>query len=235
MIVYFLIDSMEGKRDKRKLYTGQTAKGMTRFFDHKGKKDWWDKVVIFTAPKKYFDSDTIFGLENIMIERYKNSGLYIMDQEGSNREPNEDCEFFADQIIGIMDFLGYPLALEESNDSEECNVSKKEAVTLARGTSTIFNDLDKEIKSYNQYVISDQMKLYTAYKLGNKNICAVWVLNNGLEIELYIKLEDIELKNSGAFDITYRKRGHKYSAIKVTNDIEKANALAIIKQIIKSI
>ena len=89
MGVYFLVNTYEGRKDadgnliKRKVYIGKTSTGMSRFFNHKSKKEWWDKIYFFTANKQYFDEDTILGLENLLITKYKESGLYLMEQENS--------------------------------------------------------------------------------------------------------------------------------------------------------
>ena len=184
MAVCFLIDSREGKKERRSLYIGKTSTGMSRFFNHKATKDWWDKVVIFTAAEKVLDEGTILGLEKLLINRYRNSKLYNMEQEGSNRRIDEDCEFFVEQIIGIMDFLGYS-DTEDDFSEDKTSVSPKE-VKEAKIASEMALELDEKIKKYSNHIISDQLKLYTAYRLGNTSICAVWVNTNSIEIELYI-------------------------------------------------
>lgn len=235
MIVYFLVDSFEGKREKRKLYVGKTAKGMTRFFNHKREKEWWDKVFIFTAGERVFDEGTILGLENLLISRFKASGLYTMNQEGSSREIDEDCEFFGEQIIGIMDFLGYSLENYESNDEEIRVEASSTQTDTAKEASQLFEKLDNAIKNLSPHITSDQLKLYTSYKFENKNVCAVWLHSYGLEVELYISLADIATPNVGAYDVTNRKRGRRESAIKITNADELAKAMQIIKQIVQTI
>ncbi len=233
MAVYFLIDSKEGKKEKRNLYIGKTSTGMSRFFNHKATKDWWDKVIIFTASEKVFDEGTILGLEKLLINRYRNSNLYNMEQEGSNRRIDEDCEFFVEQIIGIMDFLGYS-DTEEIEDANDVKVSPKE-VKEAVFASKLAIELDKAIKSYSNHITSDQLKLYTAYRLGNSNICAVWVNTNSIEIELYINKNDITEYQDSVYDITNRRRGNRESAIRIKNDTDMNIALKIIKQIIDRI
>ncbi|MCR5786995.1 MAG: hypothetical protein K6G28_04775 [Acholeplasmatales bacterium] len=71
--------------------------------------------------------------------------------------------------------------------------------------------------------------------MGNKNICAVWVGNSGLEIELYINQRDIIDYKDSTYDITNRRRGNRESAIKVKNNNDLEIALKIIKQIIDRI
>lgn len=239
MGVYFLVNTSEGKIDqkgkpiKRNLYIGKTSKGMVRFFSHKSKKEFWNKLFFFTANKQYFDEDTILGLENLLITKYKESNLYLMDQEGSEKDIDEDCEFFGDQIIGIMDFYGYSLEAMESNDSVPEYTSEKEAVSNAKKTSNLWQVFDDKIKKIDPaHIRADQMKLYTAYKFENKNLCAVCVRSYGLEIELYINLKDIQTPDSGAFDITFRRRGKKESAIKVENEQQLEKAISVVKEII---
>lgn len=233
MAVYFLIDSKEGKKEKRNLYIGKTSTGMSRFFNHKATKDWWDKIIIFTASEKVFDEGTILGLEKLLINRYRNSNLYIMKQDGSNRRIDEDCEFFVEQIIGIMDFLGYS-DTEEIEVTNELKVSPKE-VNEAVFTSKLAIELDKGIKNFSTHITSDQLKLYTAYRLGNSNICAVWINNNSIEIELYINKNNIIDYGDYVYDITNRRRGNRESAIRIKNENDMKIALNIIKQIIDSI
>ena len=242
MGVYFLVNTYEGRKDaegkpiKRQVYIGKTSTGMTRFFNHKSQKEFWDKVFFFTANKQYFDEDTILGLENLLITKYKQSGLYLMSQEDSGKDIDEDCEFFGDQIIGIMDFFGYPLEEHDPFESEPEEVegeTKQEAIAKAKITSDLLKEFDEAIKALSPaHIKADQMKLYTAYKFENKNVCAAWVHSYGLEIELYINLADIQTVNSGAFDITFRKRGKKESAIKVENAQQLEKAISICREII---
>lgn len=239
MGVYFLVNSYEGRKDqngnfiKRAIYIGKTSNGMSRFFNHKATKDWWDKIFFFTASKQYFDEDTILGLENLLITKYRQSGLYSMSQEDSDKEIDEDCELFGDQIIGIMDYFGYPLEEQELIEQDDKLPSKNEAIQQARITSDLLSEFDEAIKKLSPtHVKADQMKLYTSYKFENKNLCAAWVKNYGLELELYINIHDIKTINSGAYDITFRRRGKKESGMRVKsiNDINKA--ISVIMEII---
>lgn len=233
MFVYFLVDSFQGKREKRKLYVGQTAKGMRRFFDHKGKKEWWDRVYIFTADKCVFDTDTIKGLENLFINKYKATNLYEMDQEGSEWEISEDCLFFAEQMEEVLDFLGYGLSLEESNDDEETEVPiSKEISTSAQDSNSLFKKLDKAIKEINSNIKADPRKLYTAYMLDKDNICAVWVRSKSLEVELYAQLSDVTYRKEKFYDTTSRARGNKKVAIKIESDADIEALIPAVQTII---
>ena len=242
MGVYFLVNTYEGRKDtdgnliKRKVYIGKTSTGMSRFFNHKSKKEWWDKIYFFTANKQYFDEDTILGLENLLITKYKESGLYLMAQENSDKDIDEDCELFGDQIVGVMDFFGYPLEEHDPFEPEpevEEEGTKEEAIAKAKLTSSLFKDFDEAVKGLSPaHISADQMKLYTAYKFENKNVCATWIRNYGLEVELYINLSDIQTPNSGAFDITSRKRGKKESCIRIRNNEQLNKAVSVVREII---
>ena len=218
MAVYFLTNSYESRKEKRHIYVGKTSTGMSRFFSHKSNKDWWDKVFIFTAHEKNFTEDTILGLENLFIKKYT-SGLYSMDQEGSNKKIDDDCEYYAEQI---------------SNKEEKLvpNVSKSEVNVEA---SNLLAEFDKRIKDISPRVVSDQLKLYTAYKFDNKNICAAWVWSYGVELELYINMKDITVPNIAVYDITFRKRGRKESGYKICSLSDLDAIMPIINQMIREL
>ena len=243
MGVYVLVDSYEGRKHpdgfeiRRNIYIGKTSQGMVRFFDHKAKKDWWDKIFYFTAPEEYFDEGTILGIENYLITKYKESELYVMNQEGSKKKIDEDCEIFGEQIICIMDFYNYPI--EEENVYDDDLNEKTENIKVLKNNvkeaEQLFQEFDKQIKALAPgHVKSDEMKLYISYKFENKNICALWLRSYGFELELYIPLNKIQTSNSGAFDITSRKRGKKESAIKVMSSENLSKAISIAKEIISS-
>ena len=73
------------------------------------------------------------------------------------------------------------------------------------------------------------------YRLGNSNICAVWINNNSIEIELYINMNNIIDYKDSVYDITNRRRGNRESAIRIKNENDINIALNIIKQIIDRI
>jgi len=240
MGVYFLVDTFEGRKDahgnpiKRQIYVGKTSTGMSRFFSHKAHKEFWNKIFFFTADKRHFDEDTILGLENLLITKYKESDLYLMKQENSDKEIDEDCELFGEQIMGVMDFFGYPSEIRASFEPEtEEKTTEKEAVANARLTSDLFKDFDESIKAISpSHIKADQLVLYTAYTFENKNVCAVWKRNYGLEVEFYINVKDIQTPDSGAFDTTFRKRGKKESCIKIKDREQLKKAISVVREII---
>ncbi len=242
MGVYFLIDSLEGRKDKegtiikRRLYIGETSTGMRRFFSHKATKDFWDKIIFFTASKQYFDADTILGLENYLITKYKESGSFNMNQENSEREVSEECVYFGDHIIDIMDFLGYPLE-EEALEKQDFNVQepdREKAVDQANLASVLLKEFDKAVKQLApDHIESEQMKMYTTYRFENKNLCAVWIRSYGLEVELYTNIKDIKSPDTDAYDISYRKRGKKESAIKIENSQQIKKVVSVVEEMIE--
>ena len=156
-----------------------------------------------------------------------------MDQENSEKDIDEDCELFGDQITGIMDFYGYPLE-EQSPDDKEAEEADQYTEKEAKITSSFLKEFDAQVKAIAPaHIKADEMKLYVSYRFENKNICAAWVKNHGLEIELYINIKEIQTPNSGAFDITYRKRGKKESCIKIRNNEQLEKAISIIKEIVR--
>lgn len=230
MFVYVLVNKKEATNIKRQIYIGKTTQGMVRFFSHRKNKKWFDQIFIFTADEGRFDNNTISGLENALIKKYKDCQLYNIDQENSTMNISDDCEEISEQIISILDFLGYPVEVE----NEQENKDELENVEITNDSNLCVRIKNKILK-LNKDITIETMKLYEAYKLNKKNICAISEYNYGLEVQLYIKLSDINDVNSGAYDISYRRRGKKESAIKVTNENELEKALSIIKQIIDNI
>lgn len=238
MAVYFLVNSLEGRIDsngnetKRQLYVGKTSKGMVRFFSHKSNKEFWDKIFYFTADRHVFDEDMILGLENLLITKYKRSGLYIMEQEGSDKHIDEECEVFGDQIVSIMDFYNYPCEKEEIEEKPVISDTKDD-VKRAEETSDLFKKFDQRVRNIDlNHIKVEQLKLYTAYRFENKNLCAVWVHSYGLELELYINQKDIKTTNADVYDITFRKRGKKESGMKIEREEQFDQAISILREII---
>lgn len=68
--IYYLVKS--GSTDIKKLYVGQTVKGIQRLNDHnqKKKKWWWDVAVLFLSNDAHtFTLDVVTGLEKHAIEQ----------------------------------------------------------------------------------------------------------------------------------------------------------------------
>ena len=92
MCLYFLVDSEESLKAQRKIYIGETANCTNSLNDHKCKKSWWDKALVFCASKPAFTSNTVLGLEKIMIDKYKQrNDLYNLDNSKSSATAIDDA------------------------------------------------------------------------------------------------------------------------------------------------
>ena len=66
--IYYLVKS--GSTDIKKLYVGQTVKGIQRLNDHNQKKKWWDVAMLFLSNDAHtFTLDVVTGLEKHAIEQ----------------------------------------------------------------------------------------------------------------------------------------------------------------------
>lgn len=234
--VYFLVNSKQAKDIKRSVYIGKTNTGMRRFFDHKRKKDFWDKLFLFTSDNDHFDETTIQGLENYLITMYKKSGLYDMKQENSLQDVDDDCTYFGEQIIDVMDFYEYPI-LKATKESQRSSI-KQDILKLDTNdvvqNNELLNKLNTEISSLSNKIKSDKKKLYTVYTVDNKNLFAVWPYSYGFEIEYWSTIDEIKsfTPNSKAYDISNRLRGNRKAAIKVKTIEDLNPAIDIIKFLI---
>lgn len=221
--VYFLINDNESKAIKRHIYIGKTTQGrLQRFADHKKEKDFWNKLVLFNASSKYFDETIVYGLERIFIKKYKESNLYEMQQKDSKREIDDDCYIFVEDISNMMEFLQYPSEKEIPQDSEDINPE----------TNKLFDLFDEKIKKISNDIQQKAWKLYFGYSTSKKNLCAVWVRNYGLEIELYASKKDFKSYDF-VYDTASRGRGGKKCALKVTTKVDVDTAIEIVSKIIK--
>ena len=234
--VYFLVNNKQAKNEKRDIYIGKTNAGMRRFFDHKKKKDFWDKLFLFTSDSDYFDETTIQGLENYLITRYKKSGLYNMNQENSLQKFDDDCEYFGEQIIDVMDFYEYPV-IKINREDQKCLI-KQDVLKLDINNTSAQNELliqlEDKLASLSSNIKFDKKKLYTVCMTDNRNLCAVWPYSYGLEIEYWSTLDEIKsfLPNSKAYDISNRLRGNRKVALKIKTIEDLDIAIDVIKYLI---
>lgn len=75
--VYYLINDDEGAISR--IYVGQTTQGISRLDDHKVKKGFWSKAILFLADDKVFTLDIISGLEKYAIEQAQQSKRYTVE------------------------------------------------------------------------------------------------------------------------------------------------------------
>ena len=167
--VYFLVNNKQAKNE------------------HKKKKDFWDKLFLFTSDSDHFDETTIQGLENYLLTRYKKSGLYNMNQENSLQKFDDDCEYFGEQIIDVMDFYEYPV-IRINREDQKCLIKQDVLKLDINNTSTqneLLIQLEDKLTSLSSNIKFDKKKLYTVCMTDNRNLCAVWSYSYGLEIEYW--------------------------------------------------
>lgn len=190
MCLYFLIDSEEGLKEQRKLYIGETSNCINRLNDHKGKKSWWDKAIVFCASKPTFTSDTVLGLEKIMIEKYKvRNDLYDLDNSKSSNTPiDAACYKFELMVQEFLDYLRYglnhgPVSVKIMNTSfvtpviknntkraafkfSMCGLKTGDVIYLEKNNSVTCTIKDDNTVIYNgqEYSLSSLAKILLGYK-----------------------------------------------------------------------
>ena len=127
LCLYFLVDSNEGLYDTRKIYIGETTNFTNRMNDHRQKKKWWNEVIVFCAPKPKFTSDTILGLEKIMIDKYR-SRLDLYDIDNSKASAtiiDSACYKFDRMIQEFLDYLRYGINIESKVEEKKSTTELK--------------------------------------------------------------------------------------------------------------
>lgn len=72
--IYYLLDEDHGVI--RSVYAGQTVQGIQRLDDHKAKKDFWNKAIMFLTDNQNMSQDVLNGLEKKAIEYISTHGSY---------------------------------------------------------------------------------------------------------------------------------------------------------------
>lgn len=72
--IYYLLDEDHGVVDS--VYAGQTVQGIRRLDDHKAKKDFWNKAVMFLTDNQNLSQDALNGLEAKAIAYIAEHGSY---------------------------------------------------------------------------------------------------------------------------------------------------------------
>lgn len=72
--IYYLIDEDHGIISG--VYAGQTVQGIRRLEDHKAKKDFWNKAVMFLTDNQDLSQDALNGLEAMAIGYIAEHGSY---------------------------------------------------------------------------------------------------------------------------------------------------------------
>lgn len=118
--IYYLIDDRKGRLNQ--VYAGQTVQGVRRLDDHKSRKDWWNKAVMFLAPDNEFSMDIVSGLESAAIQYIREHGSYEVANLDSPRpyiNPYNESFIYSllDDILFRMTVLGFNLdAMGETDD-----------------------------------------------------------------------------------------------------------------------
>ena len=159
-----------------------------------------------------------------------------MRQENSLQKFDDDCEYFGEQIIDVMDFYEYPVI--KINKEDQKNLIKQDVLKLDINNTYTQNELliqlEDKLKFLSTNIKFDKKKLYTVYMIDNRNLCAVWPYSNSLEIEYWSTLDEIKsfLPNSKAYDISNRLRGNRKVALKIKTIEDLDIAIDVIKYLI---
>lgn len=219
-VIYFLYNDNEPKNTshKRKFYIGETTNLYDRMIDHRNnpKKDWWTHVIVFTGDKRKLNETTIMALEHLLIDAYKKSDLYDLDNsKDSNKDTDNDYDTKFFYILELLSIRGYPL---KGNEPVK-EVTEKENAKNNEFSDLILDSLIDKIPD----IKFDQMQLYKSFYVYVNNqkvpLFALWSSN---EAELYAECNSILDIAPDAYSTVNRRRGNRKSAIKVKTkkDIE---------------
>lgn len=129
--VYYLIDDEDGELSG--LYVGQTTQGVLRLEDHKIKKEFWNKAVLFLADSSVFTLDLISALERYAIEKAQESKRYSVENKVNpkcriDQYQKPIVEEVYEEIGFLMSSLGYDM-----EDAREGVAEEKILYTSRRG------------------------------------------------------------------------------------------------------
>lgn len=134
--IYYLLK--RGSTDIKKLYVGQTMKGIQRLNDHNAKKKWWDVAVLFLSDDAHtFTLDVITGLEKHAIEQAINALGSIVENKidpkyviQAHDRPTVDSLY--SEIEFMMGSFGYRLSASTRDDSTHQAIENKTKPTPAQ-------------------------------------------------------------------------------------------------------
>lgn len=120
--IYYLLDEDHGAI--RSVYAGQTVQGILRLDDHKKKKEFWNKAIMFLTDNQNMSQDVLNGLEAKAIDYIATHGSY---SSRNNNLPKPyvspysegSIERLHSDVLFRMAALGYDLdhTYEEPTDS----------------------------------------------------------------------------------------------------------------------
>lgn len=143
------------KNGKPKAYIGQTNDFSVRLNDHKQKKSWWNKALVFVSK-----ADEIFASEVLYLEflGWKNAtevNNYVIDNTKDIKEPSlsedkkNDMELFFDEIKFLTKFYGCTV-FEKNNTSNE---EQSGEILLLSVSSNGINAKVKYNKENKRYIL----------------------------------------------------------------------------------
>lgn len=110
--IYYLIDEDHGVIGS--VYAGQTVQGIKRLDNHKAKKDFWNKAVMFLTDNQNLSQDALNGLEAKAIDYIASHGSYESKNSDTPRPyvspySEEYIEKLHNDVLFRMAALGYDL------------------------------------------------------------------------------------------------------------------------------
>lgn len=107
---YILLGST--KNGKPKAYVGQTNDFSVRLNDHKQKKSWWNKALVFVSKADEIFASEVLYLEYLGWKKATEVASYILDNTKEIKEPSlsedkkNDMELFFEEIKFLTKFYG---------------------------------------------------------------------------------------------------------------------------------
>lgn len=110
--IYYLLDEDHGLI--RSVYAGQTVQGIRRLDDHKKKKEFWNRAVMFLTDNQNMSQDVLNGLEKKAIEYISSHGSYSSRNDNLPKPyvspySEESIERLHADVLFRMSALGYDL------------------------------------------------------------------------------------------------------------------------------
>lgn len=116
--IYYLLDENHGVL--RRVYAGQTTQGLIRLEEHKARKEFWNKAIMFLDEETNIDRDVLDGLEAKAIDYVKSHGDYETDNAVApsptiNPYKEQRIEMLHEDVLFRMRVLGYDLDRDPEN------------------------------------------------------------------------------------------------------------------------
>lgn len=110
--IYYLLDEDHGTLSR--VYAGQTTQGFARLDDHKARKNFWNRAVMFLDDENNIDRDSLDALEAKAIEYVRTHGAYETDNSNTpsphiSPYREQTVEKLHSRILFRMQVLGYDL------------------------------------------------------------------------------------------------------------------------------